>query len=298
MREDTLMIKCMIDSSADLSPETALSYNIDVLPIPISIDDNTYLDGINLNPSELSNLLGAFGHSIQTHHISPSVYEDSFLPYAAKGDSVICLCSGKELTGNYLSAQIAALSIKEIYPNFDITILDSKSASCGYGLIAIKIASLVQKNITKPELLEAAHFYINHVQHYFFVPVMSYFMKGGKISHAIGSIGDTLDVHSLFTISSDGEILKLNSIPAKGTQHAIQTFVQRLKNSGTDFSTQTMMFCCGKDIKNLNYFVNQSNETLHPKEIKISTIGCAVAAHAGSSLIGVSYFDKTNPFLL
>lgn len=290
------MIKCIVDSSCDLTPQAAEKLNVVILPTPILIDEKEYLDGKDLSVELLTALLGTSGHTVKTRHVRPDAYEEAFLPFAANGDSVICLCCAKSIAGDYESARVAAISVKEKYPDFDITVLDSKSASTGYGMIATKIATLIQNGADKETVLKAADYYIAHVKHYFSVSMMTYFMKGGRISHALGTVGDTLDVRPLFTIDSDGDVENLQPIPIKGSHNMIEAILDIMKNSGVDFSTHTLTFCYGDDKDNIDYFIMKAKETLHPKEVIVTTISCAIAAHTGSSILGVAYLDADDPF--
>lgn len=290
------MLKCIVDSSADLTAETAQALGIVVLPSPIRIDEKDYLDGKDLHVSELYSLMGTSGHTIKTHHVTPASYEEAFLPFAQNHDSVICICSASVMAGNYEAARIGAISVHEKYPDFDITVINSKSASCGYGLIAEKTGRLIQKGLDRDAVLKALDFYVHHIKHYFIVSMMTYFMKGGKLSHALGTVSDTLDVRPVFTLNSDGEIENLKPIPVKGAHHAADAILDIIRESGTDLSGQTVAFCYGKEKENLDYFTKKAAETLHPENISITTAGCTIAAHTGSGFLGIAYLDSADPF--
>jgi len=290
------LLKCIVDSSADLSSETVQALGLVVLPSVINIDDRNYLDGLDLNVEELYALMGTSGHTIKTHHVTPAVYEEAFLPFAQNDDRVICICSASSIAGNYEAARIGVLSVREKYPDFDITVINSKSASCGYGLIAERAGELIQKGLDRDAVLEAVNFYVHHTKHYFIVSMMTYFMKGGKLSHVLGTVSDTFDVHPLFTLDSDGEVENLKPIPLKGAHRAADAILDIMKESGIDFSRQTLAFCYGKEKENLEYFTRKANDMLHPQKITITSAGCTIAAHTGSGFLGIAYFDAVDPF--
>lgn len=290
------MIKCIVDSSCDLTPALASKLGILVLPTPVQIDETAYLDGKDLSPKQLTDLLGSSGHTVRTRHVTPAAYEEAFLPFAAAGDTVLCLCCAKSIAGDYASAKTAAVSVHETHPDFTVHVLDTKSASAGYGLIAVRLAEMIQKGCDLQTLLQAADFYIAHIRHYFSVSMMTYFMKSGRIGHALGAVGETLDVRPLFTLDTDGDVQSLQTIPIKGSDHVADTILDLMKGSGVDFSVQTLAFCHGGDKNNLDYFVEKAKEELHPREVTIRAIGCATAAHTGNSMTGVAYFDAADPY--
>lgn len=281
------MLRLIVDSAADLSSQRIVDLPLEILPTPILIDEKEYLDGENLTAAELTSMMGSGGHTIKTRHVKPVMYEDAFLPHAAKGDGVICLCSSTGISGNYESAKIAAISVKEKYPDFDITVLDSKCASCGYGLVALHLARLIKKGKTKEEILKKAEEYTKQMRHLFTVSVMNYFMMGGRIARVLGNFGNTLNVRPIMTLNEDGAMQLVK--PMQGTEHAMNAMLDMMKQDGADLSGQTVAFCYGDDRASLDYLIAKVKELFHPKDILISQVGCAITTHTGGSIIGVCY---------
>ena len=60
--------------------------------------------------------------------------------------------------GTFNAANIAKQNILEDYPDFDLTIVDSKSAAIGFGLIVYKLLLLREAGADKEKLLRAADF--------------------------------------------------------------------------------------------------------------------------------------------
>ena len=50
--------------------------------------------------------------------------------------------------------------VKEEYPDLDLTIIDSRSASLGYGLSVIKAAEVLHAGGTKDEIVETARYHV------------------------------------------------------------------------------------------------------------------------------------------
>ena len=51
------MIKILIDSSADLTPQEISQKKVIMIPLQVTIQDKTYLDGINLDHDTFYNFL-------------------------------------------------------------------------------------------------------------------------------------------------------------------------------------------------------------------------------------------------
>ena len=78
---------------------------------------------------------------------------------------MIYLCFSTGIAGTFNAANIAKQNILEDYPDFDLTIVDSKSAAIGFGLIVYKLLLLREAGADKEKLLRAADFYVNHIRH-------------------------------------------------------------------------------------------------------------------------------------
>ena len=46
-------IKILADSTCDLSPELRSLYGIDILPLQVNLDQDSRLDGVNIQPDEI-----------------------------------------------------------------------------------------------------------------------------------------------------------------------------------------------------------------------------------------------------
>ena len=54
------MIRILLDSSADFSAEEVKQYNMELVPINITMNDKNYRDGVDLTKDEFYNLLENF----------------------------------------------------------------------------------------------------------------------------------------------------------------------------------------------------------------------------------------------
>ena len=129
------MLKIITDSASDLPPEIIDRFHLHVIPTPVVIDDVDYLDGATISTPEFYEMLDDVNRDIRTYHINPDMFERAFRPYAQRGDSVIYLCFSTGIAGTFNAANLAKQAVLEDYPDFDLTIIDSRSASICFGLI-------------------------------------------------------------------------------------------------------------------------------------------------------------------
>ena len=194
------MLRIITDSASDLPKNYIEEHHLHVIPTPVVIDDTDYFDGQTIQTKEFYNILDDIKRDVKTYHINPAMFTDAFTPYAQAGDTIIYLCFSTGIAGTYNAANIAKNNVLEDYPDFDLTIIDSRSASIGFGLVVSKLVAMLEKGASKEELIEAADYFISHVKHVFTVQTLAYLIKGGRLTKFKGTLAETLDMKPVLVV--------------------------------------------------------------------------------------------------
>ena len=285
------MLTIITDSASDLPKEYIIAHKLHVIPTPVVIDDIDYLDGKTIQTKEFYHILDDTKRDVKTYHINPAMFEDAFLPYAQNGDSVIYLCFSTGIAGTFNAANLAKENIIEDYPNFDLTIIDSKCASIGFGLLVYKLVTMLENGAPKEVLIEAAQYYILHIRHVFTVHTLTYLIKGGRLSKFKGTIAETLDMKPILIVDESGSLQVIKTV--RGHKKSLKFLVDYVAENGCDLSSQTIAFCHGEDEDALNFVLALADEHLTPKDKLIATVGCAIGAHTGRGIIGICFLDAS-----
>ncbi len=282
------MLKIITDSATDLPQDVIQHYQLHVIPTPVVIDEQDYLDGKTIFTKEFYDILDDTSRDVRTYHINPAMFEEAFLPYAKRGDTVIYPCFSTGIAGTFNAANIAKASVLEKYPDFDLTIIDSRCASIGFGLLVYYLLKLQEKGATKETILEAADFYRSHIRHVFTVNTLAYLVKGGRLSKFKGTLAETLDMKPILTVDSNGGLQVLRTV--RGHKKSLKTLVDYVSSNGHDLPHQTIAFCHGEDSESLHLVLDLSADFLSDQKL-ISTVGCAIGAHTGRGIIGICFLD-------
>lgn len=277
------------DSASDLPKEIQEEFKLHVIPTPVVIDEKDYLDGATIHTKEFYEILDDKARDVKTYHINPEMFENAFRPYAEKGESVLYVCFSTGIAGTYNAANIAKENLLEEYPEFDLTIFDSKSASIGFGLLVYKLLCLKKQGADKDELLAAANYYREHIHHVFTVRTLVYLIKGGRLSKVKGTIGETLDMKPILIVDEEGSLQVLRTV--RGQKKSIKGLVEYVLEHGVELDRQTIAVCHGEDETALGFARKLIQEKVHPKEELIGTVGCAIGAHTGRGIVGICFLD-------
>ena len=193
------------------------------------------------------------------------------------------------IAGTYNAANIALTSIREDHPDFDLTIIDSKCASIGFGLLVSKLVTMLEKGADKEELIEAADYYISHIRHVFTVQTLAYLIKGGRLTKFKGTLAETLDMKPVLVVNESGALAVVKTV--RGRKRSLRFLIEYAKENGCQLENQTVALCHGEDTESLEFVKTLVQETFHPRDVLISVVGCAIGAHTGRGLVGFCFFD-------
>lgn len=283
------MLHIITDSASDLPKSYIEEHGLHVIPTPVVIDGVDYFDGKTIQTEQFYDILDDIGRDVKTYHINPAMFQDAFMPYAKAGDSVVYLCFSTGIAGTYNAANIAKNAILDEYPDFDLDIVDSKSASIGFGLVVSKLVTMKEKGASKEEILEAARYYISHIRHVFTVQTLAYLIKGGRLTKFKGTIAETLQMKPVLIVDKDGALAVVKTV--RGRRKSLHYLVEYAKNAGFCLENQTVALCHGEDGESAELMESMIREEIRPGGIMVSVVGCAIGAHTGRGIVGVCFFD-------
>ncbi len=285
------MLRIITDSASDLPKEYIEAHNLHVIPTPVVIDETDYFDGKTIQTKEFYNILDDTKRDVRTYHINPAMFEEAFLPYAQAGNSIIYICFSTGIAGTFNAANIAKTNVLEQYPDFDLTIIDSKSASIGFGLLVSKLVTMLEKGAPKKIIVEAANYFISHMHHVFTVHTLAYLIKGGRLSKFKGTIAETLDMKPILIVDKEGSLQVLKTV--RGRKKSMKALIDYAKANGYDLPSQTLAICHGEDEDALQFLLGLADAELKPNDKLISTVGCAIGAHTGRGIVGLCFLDAS-----
>lgn len=288
------MLKIITDSASDLPAEIIERFQLHVIPTPVVVNGKDLRDGVTIHTNEFYDMLDDLSNEIKTYHINPEMFYEAFLPYAKRGDEIIYLCFSTGIAGTFNAANIAKQMVLDVYPDFDITIIDSKCASVGFGLLVYKLLLLQQNGASKETLIEAGQFYSSHIKHIFTVKTLTYLIKGGRLSKFKGAVATTLDMKPIITVDENGSLKSLYTV--RGQKKSLRALIDYVMQYCEDPEHEILAVCHGKDRESLQYVLKELDTRITCREKLITTVGCAIGAHTGRGIIGICFLDCKDPY--
>lgn len=286
-----LNIKIMADSASEISTENARKYSIDMIPMIVTEGDREYLDGVNFSSEDLLQGLVS-GRQFKTAQIPLNTYLEKFKTYAEIGKPLVCFVLSSGLTGSYETALLAQKMILEEHPGADITVIDSKCAAQGYGIVVLEAARYLEHCAeSKKDLLEYIEYLKRHVVHLFTVEDVEYLYRGGRISRAQAILGGLLNIKPILDVSPEGALRPIGK--ARGTKNLIKSLKEEARNriGSLDISNQTVCISSGIDTTVQEEIRTFFEQEYGVRDFIIQKIGATVGAHTGPYMCTFYFFD-------
>ena len=279
------------DSAADLPNDIIKEFNLDVLPLSVTINDEDFLDGVTIDNKELMDKMRA-GATPKTSQVTYSSFTGLFEKYVKNGDSVIYLALAANLSGTFNAANMAKEELLEEYPNLDITLIDTKCVSMGLGMVVYKALVMLRDNVTKEEIISMAKLNAENMEHIFTVDDLEYLFRGGRISRAAALVGGLLGIKPILEVTNDGTLAPIEK--ARGRKNSIKRIAEIVGERGKNLDGQIIGISHGDDIEAVEILIECLKDSYGCKEFIVNSIGSVVGAHAGPGTLAVFFSSDTN----
>lgn len=284
-------IKIVTDSASDLPKDWAEKSGIEVLPILVYIDGVEYEDGVSLSAEALYEAM-IDGKEVKTAQIPLKYFLNRFEAYANSQDHYVYLAFSSKLSGTYQTAMMAYDTIRESYPNFEMTIIDTKCVSLGLGVIAVEAAKRVKNGATLSEILAYVNWVTPRMAHVFSVDDLEYLYRGGRVSRSKAIIGNLLNIKPILKVD-DGALIPFDK--AKGRKKRLQMMLDYVEAHGVDLGNQLIGIAHTLNEEEALYVKSEFEKRYGTKDFVLGSLGCAVGAHCGPGLITLFFMTEQIP---
>ncbi|MEQ2629344.1 DegV family protein [Peptoniphilus lacrimalis] len=197
------MFKIISDSSCDLTKEEINDLDVSYVPFKITIDGKEFIDDYDFNLNDFLTDMKNTKKPITTSCPSPFDYMEEI--EKNKDRDIYLVTISSKLSGSFNAAQVAAKEAKEKYPDINIGLIDSKSASAGQTRLVLKLLEYLKENNSFEETMDKITKYIDAQITMFVLESMQNLIKNGRIKKSAGLIANVLNIRPIMR-SNDGEI--------------------------------------------------------------------------------------------
>jgi DegV family protein with EDD domain len=277
------MNNCVIvaDSCCDLPSKLADELGVVIIPLSFmlkGIEYHNYLDERQISSSDFYNLVRS-GEQSTTSAINSETYKAIFSPLLSSGSDIIYICLSSGLSASYQFSALAAAELAEEFPDRNICMIDSLSASMGMGLLVYLAAKKKELCASFVELRDYIEEIKHRVCHWFTVDDLNHLRRGGRISLTTAAIGIMLNIKPVLHVDIDGHLVSVSK--ARGRKKSLEELVERMAATAVEPESQTVFVSHGDCLPDAEYVAELVRSRFGVKDIVISSIGPVIGSHSG-----------------
>lgn len=280
-------------STADLSKEHLDNRNIRYICFHYELDGKQYDDdlGQTMPIAEFYRAM-ANGAETRTSQVNINEYIEFFEPMLISGKDILHVSFSSGLSGSYNSACAAANILREKYPGRRLYVIDSLAASSGYGLLMDKAADLRDSGMDLDGLSAWIEENKLRLHHWFFSTDLTFYIKGGRVSKAAGSIATVLGICPLLDVDEHGRLISRAKIRTK--KRVKRAIIERmLENAvgGADYCEKCYIShsACLEDAEDVARAVEAEFHSLNGR-VLINDVGTTIGSHTGPGTVALFFW--------
>ena len=273
------------DSTADLTEQEIQDFNIHVVPLNITIQEEHYLDGETITKEEFKNKMIASSELPMTAQPSIGRFVELYDELGKDGSEIISIHLMNSISGTVNAARQAA-DITES----TVTVVDSDFTSRSMGIIVREAAQAAKEGKSAEEVLAVIESTRQRTKLYLTVLNLDNLIKGGRISRVMGAFSNLLNI-KLFLEVINGKIdIVQKGRGLKSLQKKYDEVFEEMKACTTGIQEIGIMHA------GLNEFNQSQIDTLRElfpdAKFTIVMTSPIIMSHTGVDAMAVTYLEK------
>ena len=273
------------DSTADLTEQEIQDFNIHVVPLNITIQEEHYLDGETITKEEFKNKMIASSELPMTAQPSIGRFVELYDELGKDGSEIISIHLMNSISGTVNTARQAA-DITES----NVTVVDSDFTSRSMGIIVREAAQAAKEGKSAEEVLEVIESTRQRTKLYLTVLNLDNLIKGGRISRVMGAFSNLLNI-KLFLEVINGKIeIVQKGRGLKSLQKKYDEVFEKMKACPNGIQEIGIMHA------GLNEFNQSQIDTLRElfpdAKFTIVMTSPIIMSHTGVDAMAVTYLEK------
>ncbi len=272
------------DSTCDLSPELIEKYQVKILPMHVNLEENSYLDGVDIN----ADAIYAYYHEHKVLPKTAALNMDEFInfvtPYIDAGNDVILMTIGSGLSTTYNNARLAAMEVEGLYA------IDSNNLSTGFGHAVIAAGERIAAGMPVQQIVEEVQALTQKVEASFVVDTLEFLHKGGRCS-AVAMLGaNVLKLKPCIEVSNEGGKMGVSKKYRGALERVLEEYVKDRLDGRDDIVTDRIFIThSGISEERVEIVRAAIEKYMHFDEIVVTRAGCTISSHCGPNTLGILF---------
>lgn len=282
-----------IDSTGDLQKEYRDRYDIDYLPMSVSVDDKQIVASLDYDQGyTLHDFYEIMrnGKRIYTSQVSNPTIEENFRRVLNDGEEILYIACSSALSASVKAAEVIARGLREEFKGQRIVCFDPKISGYAQGEMAIRASEMRSQGKDLDEIvawLEENMFKFNQ---FGLVETLKYLKQAGRVSATSAFFGNLLAVKPIIISNRAGE--NLANVKVKGWKNGVKETARLTVEAGEDIENKIVWIGHADNMEGAELLKEEILKLATPKEIVIGPSGPIIGASAGPGTLITYVYGK------
>ena len=278
-----MKLAVITDSSAFLQAEALRKEDLFVLDIPVNIDGQEYVEGVNLTAQEFYEKMARSSELPKTSQ-----------PSIAKLDEILSSLKEKGYThvlGLFLSSGISGFHqniqyMKDEYEGLTIAFPDTRITSAPLGYMVESVFRWAEQGEEFTTILDQLENQIQKTSAFIMVDDLDHLVKGGRLSNGAAILGNLLSIKPILYFNDQGviEVYEKVRTEKKATKRLVEIVKEATANG--NYQITVIHGNAPQKAADLRQLLVDGGVAT---DVSIATFGSVIGTHLGEGSIALGY---------
>ena len=277
-------VAIVTDTSADIPDSELDRLHIAMVPLQVVFGESTFRDRVELRPEEFYRRLRSSTELPTTSQPAPADFLQVFRDVRSEADEVVAVLLGSSLSGTFKAAQAAvrAGGLQNVH------LVDSRSASLGVGLLALRGAELAAQGWSGSQIADELRRVRTQSGMLLTVDRYDNLLRSGRISRAKAWLAGMLDVKPILSLDAEGVVVPVERV--RGREHLESRLLAVLDQRLTPRPSQLRLGVAHADAPEVAQRIRTALvERYQPRECLVTLATGVLGTHVGPGAWGIFY---------
>ncbi len=270
------------DSAANLPRVVVEQLGIEVIPLWIRMDDESYRDGVDIQPLDFFQRLQQQFRRLQTSQPSLGEFLEFYRRIQERARSIVSV----HVAGRYSGVlQVARAAAAEMAP-YPIEVVDTGTIAMAQGFVAMAAARAAAAGASLAEVVGRARSLVPKVDLIAALETLEYAVRGGRLAWAARMVGNLLNVKPMVRVQGN-EVGILGQ--ARSRAKAIRQMLDMLAQRVGDARVHIAILHTGA-VEEAERLKEEILARFRCVELYIEPVTPVLGVHAGPGALGLAYY--------
>jgi DegV family protein with EDD domain len=281
---DVKKVIVVTDSNVTLPQDLVEKLDIRIVPILLTLDGQTFRDGIDMTPNELYRRLRTNKHLPTTAAPSVGDFVRVYANAAREASGIVSIHLPDQLSATYKTAVMAS----QLIDGVTIRVLDSQVVAIAQGFVVLEAARAAATGADLDAVIDRATEVSSKVRFFAALETLTYLHRGGRIGGAVMLMGTILQIKPILYVV-DGRVEVFAKPRTK--RKAMKVMLQRMaeETGGSPLHVAVFHADVSDEAEELRQRVAQQFNCV---ELLVTEFTPVMGAHAGPGVLGVAFYTE------